>query len=248
MSTSPPIAAAVARRSVEGHVGGFTLLEMLISVSLLALVITLAYGSLRVATQSSRSGERLIEQTEELRTTQGFLRRQFSQLMMTPFERLEDSGEERRFEGSAERVTFVAPMPGYLSRGGAHVQQLALVQGSKGMQLEFRFAQLNGYEADEGIPEQQRPVVLVDGIRVGRFLFRQLQPDGSLADWSEQWDEEYLLPLMIRLELEFERGDQRSWPEFEVASRLATSNATLTFDNVRPSGAPPLNPRPREAP
>lgn len=230
---------------------GFTLLEILVSVSLLALVIVLAYGSIRVALQASRSGEALIERTEEMRTAQGFLRRQFSQVMPLVYARLEDQGVEKRFEGDQHSITFVAPMPGYLSRGGAHVQSLSLVDGERGMQLEFRHAQLNGWDAERGFGDQE-PVVLIDGIRDGQFLFRRMDELGELGDWSSEWELPNAVPLMLRLELQFEDDDRREWPDFEVAALASTSGSVITFDSLRPQTpvvAPiPGVPRPRESP
>lgn len=243
---------AVCRRGRAGAAGarGFTLLEILLSVALLSLVITLAYGSLRVAIQASRSGEALIERTEEMRTTQGFLRRQFSQMMPVAYERLDDSGAEKRFEGDAEVVRFVAPMPGYLSRGGAHVQELALVRGRRGLQLEFRHAQLNGFDPAEGFDDSREPVVLIDGIREGRFLFRRIEDDGELGDWGDEWEDPQQLPLLLRLELAFDDGDQRVWPDFEVAALAASASQNIGFGGPRlpRSGGPAPIPRPREAP
>lgn len=242
-------APALPRRAAAQ--AGFTLLEILVSVALLALVITLAYGSLRVAVQASRSGEALIERTEEMRTVQGFLRRQFSQMMAIAYERLDDGGEEKRFEGEAEFVRFVAPMPGYLSRGGAHVQELALVRGPAGLQLEFRHEQLNGFDPQRGIDDERDPVVLIDGISAGRFQFRRIEDDGELGDWHDEWDAPTTVPLMLRLELEFDDG-QRVWPEFEVAALAATGGQGMSFGaGVRIPGmglTPGPLPRPREAP
>lgn len=227
------------RRTSRSTQSGFTLLEILLSVALLALVISLAYGSIRVALQASRSGEALIERTEEMRTAQGFLRRQLSQMLPSAYEQLEDNGEEKRFEGDAEFIRFVAPMPGYLSRGGAHVQELALVRNRGGYQLEFRHAQLNGYDAAEGFDPEQEPVVLIDGIREASFAFRRQEPDGELSDWMSEWDEPQSLPLLIRLDIEFDQGDQRSWPEFEVASLAASAglglgSRSMRFEPARP--------------
>lgn len=227
---------------------GFTLLEMLLSVALLSLIITLAYGSLRVAARASASGERLIERSEELRTTQGFIRRQLMQSMLTPYERPVDASapHEKRFEGSADAIRFVAPMPGYLSRGGAHVQELALVRDGRGYSLQFRFAQLNGFDPDQGIPSDVEPVVLMDGLADARFEFRRVI-ENQLSDWSSEWEEPALLPTFVRLVVEFPRGDPRKWPAFEVPLPGGAQNPTLTFDNIRRSGSP-SDPRARQAP
>ncbi|MBD8526450.1 prepilin-type N-terminal cleavage/methylation domain-containing protein [Pseudomarimonas arenosa] len=227
---------------------GFTLLEILLSVALLSLIITLAYGSLRVAARASASGERLIERSEELRATQGFMRRQFMQVMITPFERPGDGDalNEKRFEGSADAARFVAPMPGYLSRGGAHVQELALVRDANGYSLQFRFSQLNGFDAEQGIPADVEPVVLMDGLADARFEFRGVI-EGELSDWSSDWEEPWQLPAFVRLLVEFPQGDARKWPAFEVPIPAGAQNATLSFDNIRRAGAP-NDPRARQAP
>ncbi len=232
-------------RRVAGQ-RGFTLIEILLSVGLLALVIALAYGSIRVAVQASRSGESLIERTEEMRTAQGFLRRQLSQMLPTPYERLDDSGEEKRFEGDAQGIRFVAPMPGYLSRGGPHVQELVLARVAGGYQLEFRHAQLNGFDPAEGFDPEQEPVVLIDGIRDGEFSFRRLEVEGELSDWMSEWDEPALLPLLLRLDLEFDSADRRDWVEFEVAGLAASAGlgggtglaGSMRFEPARPPARP----------
>jgi len=237
---------------VRRHAFGFTLLEVLVSVSLLALMITLAYGSLRVAAQASRSGERLIDRTEQLRTAQAFLRRQLSQMLPFTFQRFVEQGVDKRFEGEAHKIQFVAPMPGYLSRGGAHVQALELVRDHDGYRLEFRYAQLNGFDGQRGFDPEREPVVLLDHIREGRFRFRRIEEDGQLGDWHDNWELPGQLPLLVRLEIEFEPERQQRWPEFDVAVLTATSNQTLTFSNMAPQvpvgPSQPLNPRPREAP
>ncbi|MFA5683157.1 MAG: prepilin-type N-terminal cleavage/methylation domain-containing protein [Lysobacteraceae bacterium] len=219
---------------------GFTLLEVLVAVTLLALLLTLAWGSLRTAMQASRSGEALIARSEQARTVQRFLRRQLSQTLALPFERLEDDGVEMRFEGGDDFLRFVAPMPGYLSRGGPHVQTLVVSRG----QLAFNHQQLNGYDPQSPEPERES-VVLLDGIAGARFEFRDIDEDGELGDWQSDWDAVERLPLMVRLTVDFDRDDARRWPPFEVTVMAAASGMQPMFGGPRRGGArrPPRLPR-----
>lgn len=215
---------------------GFTLLEVLMALVLLALLLGLAWGSMRTAIQASRAGEALIARTEQARTVHAFLRRQLSQAMPVAFERLEDNGVEMRFDADADGLRFVAPMPGYLSRGGAHVQTLTLVGSGRGRRLEFNHEQLNGYDPLDPSPERD-PVVLIEGIRDGRFEFRDLDESGQLGDWTRDWDMVERLPLMVRLVLEFDRDDPRRWPDFEVTLVSAASGIQpVGFTQRRPRG------------
>ncbi len=217
----------------SGRAGGFTLLEVLMAVVLLALLMTLALTSIRTAIQASRSGEAMIARSEQSRTVQGFLRRQLAQALPIAYEQLADAGTERRFAGSADEVVFVATMPGYLSRGGAHVQTLSLVGNGRGQHLQFNHAQLNGYDPED--PQfGAEPVVLMEGIASGRFEFRELDETGELGEWSSDWETSERLPLMIRLVLEFERDDPRRWPEFMVTVMASAAGIQPVGFNARP--------------
>lgn len=208
---------------------GFTLLEVLLATSLLALALTLAYGAIRAAVGSVRSGEGLIDRTEQVRIVQEFLRRQLSHAMPLAFEDMEDDGERKLFEADGESVRFVAPMPGYLSRGGPHVQWLAIERGRNGERLLFDHAQLNGYDPEDPKSDDARPpVVLLDGLDRARFEFRSMDPaTGELDDWTDEWEDPQQMPVMVRLLLEFDRDDQRNWPQLEIPLKLASGGSVV---------------------
>ena len=214
-------ARAGTRASVHG---GFTLIEVLIAVSLLALLMALAVGTLRTAVRAVRSGEALIERTDRTRVAQEFMRRQLSHAMPLPFERMEDTGENRIFVAERDSLRFVAPMPGYLSRGGPHVQWLTLESGQDGDRLTFDHSQLNGYDPDNPKGSSKRePVVLLDGFRNARFEYRALDEQGELSEWSANWDDPQRLPLLVRLVAEFDPDSRRRWPDLEIPVLVATA-------------------------
>jgi general secretion pathway protein J len=195
---------------------GFTLLEVLVAISLLGLLLALAYAAMRTAVQATRSGEALIARSEELRTAQTFLRRQFAGALPLTYELDPRTGIGYLLEGGSDALQFVAPMPGYLSRGGPHVQRLALVSGRDGLRLEFTHSQLNGYDPDVGIGDGRDPVVLIAGIADGRFEYREREVDGTLGPWIDRWDSPHSLPVLLRLQLEFADDDGRRWPVLDV--------------------------------
>jgi len=128
---------------------GFTLLEVLMAVLLLAVLIGGAYGGLRASANAMRAGEAAIDRTDRLRTAQEFLRRQISNILPLGYGHNDQQGLNIVFEGAAQTMRFVAPMPGYLSRGGPYVQTLELVNGKNGLQLQFTDTILNGYDSPD---------------------------------------------------------------------------------------------------
>lgn len=192
---------------------GFTLLEVLIAITLLALLMAMAFGTLRGAISATRSGERTVNWTNQTRTVQEFLRRQLAHAMVIPFERMEDIGENRVFVADRDELRFVAPLPGHLASGGPHVQWITIA----GDQLLFDHAQLNGYDhSDPKANNPRDPVLLMEGFSSAHFEYRGLDENGELGSWSRQWENVQQLPLMVRLVLEFDE-ENRDWPDLEIA-------------------------------
>ncbi|MEP6483200.1 MAG: prepilin-type N-terminal cleavage/methylation domain-containing protein [Rudaea sp.] len=197
---------------------GFTLLEVLLAIILLALLIAGAYSGIRASANAMHAGERAIDRADRLRTAQGFLRRQISHIIPLSYEHDDQTNTVHVFDGGAQFMRFVAPMPGYLSRGGPYVQTLELVRGKDGLQLRFTDAMLNGYEAQN--PKIDEPVVILDRIRAGQFQYRTLDEQGQLTDWFSDWPDPSVTPLMVRVSLDMQPGVQIPWPELDVPLML----------------------------
>lgn len=223
---------ATAETGLRGPAGGFTLLEMLMSVALLALLLAGAYGGIQTSVRAMHSGERIIERVDRMRTAQEFLRHQLSRILPLPYEQAVNNNNYV-FEGDRAFMRFVAPMPGYLSHGGPYVQTLALTRGEDGLRLVFSGAMLNGFDAKEEKAAERAPVVLLDHIRDGAFAYRMLDEQGQLTPWSSNWDDPSITPLMIQIELVMQNGEQIGWPTLAVALML-DSGATHAPNALAP--------------
>jgi general secretion pathway protein J len=200
---------------------GFTLIEVLVSITLLAVLLAAALAGIRTVTRAAAAGSVAAERTNKLRVTQEFLRRELMQALSTPFEQEQTTGKTRVFKGEADSFTFVAPMPGYLGKGGPYVQQLSIGRGLRGSQMEFRQTLLNGYRDEHAKKvEEGDPVVLLEGIRSATFQYRGLSDTGQVTDWDETWDRYGAAPMMVRVRVEFEPGEHQSWPELVIPLML----------------------------
>ena len=214
---------------------GFTLLEVLMAVLLLAVLIGGAYGGLRASANAMRAGEAAIDRTDRLRTAQEFLRRQIGNALPLGYAHDDNQGLNIVFEGEAQFMRFVAPMPGYLSHGGPYVQTLELVRGKDGLQLQFIDMMLNGYDDAQksGKVDDVEPVVLLDRIAAGRFYYRSLDDQGELTDWNSEWSSTEVTPLMVRIDLTMQPGVQIPWPTLDVPLML---NGGAVHPNLRQPG------------
>ena len=212
--------ASCARGTRPSMGFGFTLIEVLVALSLLAFGLALTFSTLRGATGSSERAEQVAQRDERLRAVQGFLRRQVTMALPIPFEFDQQSGQATLFRASSKKLEFVADMPGYLSRGGAYLQTFSLVPAAHGMQLQFEAQQLT----PEGALKVERPPeVLLDGIDAAEFSFRSLDDSGHPGEWQTSWAQENQLPPVLKLSLHFDDA-HRHWPDFVVPLRLATVN------------------------
>lgn len=222
---------------------GFTLLEVVLAVTLLAMGMALALASFRGSAQAVTRAEAEGDRNERLRAAQGFLRRQLSSAQPTAFEFDPATGDGISFRGDGKRVEFVGTLPGYLSRGGGYLQTLELVPGPEGKRLQYGFQLL---AADGPIESERKPELLLDGIADASFEYRTLKGDGTPGDWQDEWDVRAQMPPLVRLKLRFKDG-RRRWPELVVPVRLATVNAAAltlaedapSFGNPQPSPGRP---------
>jgi len=191
--------------------GGFTLIEVLLAIALVAIIMAMAYGGFRASVRATNSGEALIEETNRLRVVQQFVRRQLMQARSLVIEQVE--GEDPvRFQGDRDHVRFVAPMPGYLSYGGDYVQQFSLERGDEGLELVYYYAMLNGYEPGD-LEYVSDGVVLMEGLAAGEFIFLQQDPEVSEVFWTDYWEESARLPLAVGVLLNIDSPRGLAWPD-----------------------------------
>lgn len=189
---------------------------MLVALLLLSLLLAGAWGGIHTATKAIHSGDLAIERMNRLRVTEQFLRRQLSHSMPLAFGRDEGTGENFLFEGEADYMRFVAPMPGYLSHGGAYVQTLRLARAGHGMELTFANQMLNGFSQEDADKDAVEPTLLIDGIAEGHFQYRGLDEDGELDDWTDKWDEPSRLPVMVRIAFKMTPESGMTWPTMDI--------------------------------
>jgi len=197
---------------------GFTLLETVLAIVLLAVLIGAGYSGLRAAAKAMASGEVSVERTNRLRVSQEFMRHQISRILPLPFDHDDSTGENKIFEGTRDMMRFVAPMPGYLSHGGAYVQTIELKRAAGNtLQLYFSNVILTGYDAKKLTQSDLDPQVLIDQVKSGRFEYRTYNDQGELGDWTDRWQDPGKTPVMVRIHLEMAREALVAWPDMQIA-------------------------------
>jgi len=200
----------------RGH--GFTLVELLLALTLMSMLLALAYGGLRASTRATDRGQTILEDSSRIRMAHQFVRKQLNQASPLVFAVSEDGEERTVFVGEVDRIRFVAPMPGYLGFGGPQVQELAIVPGQDHLELVLNHALLQGFE--EPRLYDRDPILLLEDIESARFSFLGRDENGELAGWTSSWQDVNVLPESIALEIEFIDDVYIQWPLLTASVRI----------------------------
>ena len=204
-----------------GRARGFTLVELLLALTLMGMLLALAYGGLRAATRAADRGQTILEDSSRTRMAHQFVHRQLNQVLPLAFEQSEDGAERTVFVGTADRIRYVAPMPGYLGFGGPQVQELAIVRGDDHLELVLSHALLQGFE--EALLYESAPILLLEDIESASFSFLGLDQEGELTGWSSTWENPGMLPESIALDIEFIDDVYIQWPILTASVRIDPS-------------------------
>ena len=150
---------------------GFTLLEVLIGMSLMSIMMLLLFASLRLCVQNWNAGEKKIAQVSQAAIIQNFLQSKLHSAVPLDGSFLEEP--QFSFQGEEDSIQFVAGMPASAGRLGLQLFKMSLKaaksreQGSD-LQVEIQPFFPQG-ENDELWDE--KPVVILTKIKSLKFSY-----------------------------------------------------------------------------
>jgi general secretion pathway protein J len=208
-------------------VRGFTLLELLIAITLLGLLAGLLFGGLSFGVRVWEKGDAELEKMAELQIAQGLIRRMISRALVSDFPEGQDE-DAAIFEGTPNTVRFVGPAPAQSLPGGFYRLSIRADDESEKSRLVMSWRLLDpdepGVGAGTGEDEDENVVVLVENIADVSLEF--FGPDNEEGDgdplWQDRWEDMPSLPLLVRMNVTFPDGDRRIWPELVVAPMVTS--------------------------
>ena len=212
--------------SLSGTQRGFTLVEVLIGATVLAIMMALLTTALFTMTRGARAGEARLEKLDTTQLVHAFLERELGGAM--PLTERVDGDEHALFEGRADRLRFVGHLPASQA-GGLQFMELAIPQQAGADALVLRYTEA-WPEARFGPPNatwQSR--TLLPSIRRIRYAYYGNPTADAPAAWRADWLDHDRLPELIRVDLEPTTGASTSVVT-EVRVRTAVAQAALFRD------------------
>jgi general secretion pathway protein J len=205
---------------------GFTLLELILSISILSVVLVTIYGTLSMGSRAWEKGERDIEKIQRERVVMNLLSREIKSIFpykVTPSER-DTHKEFYAFEGKKDSISFVSTAPLKGEKGG--LSWLTFwVEDDEGLVVVERDAlRADIFEEKESIDKDEMEVLdqQVTAIRFEYYQLKSGKTEGEgEGEWEEKWDaeKERALPSAVRVELTFEEEGRGEDSEGEVYTK-----------------------------
>ena len=185
---------------------GFTLVEMLVALSVAALLTGLVYSAIRVSHRSVDAVFNYLDTEETARIGWQYLRSAISRAQ--PFS-TDPTDEQTGFAGTRTYLAFIADMPAYTGAGGLTRISLGAepVADGTALRLERHPVALEGDDAPGG---DRQDAILVERLQRLEIDYLGSPSEGEPVQWRDRWQSGLRLPNLVRIRVQ-EQG-QRPWP------------------------------------
>jgi general secretion pathway protein J len=192
------------------------LVELLVAITLVALLSVLLFDGLRFATRSGDAVGRRVANAGQIALAYDFMTNELAGAQPLSGSDAVDAPVD--FIGAPDAVDFVALLPADTATGGFFHLRAGLDRQRTGQRLAVSWVawQRPGVAP---ITATGRPSVLLDGVRSIAFAYFGVQDPNQPLAWSDHWSERRRLPQLIRLRAVLVDGTRA--PDLIVAPRLA---------------------------
>jgi general secretion pathway protein J len=198
----------------RGGQAGFSLLELLISATLLALLSVMMMGSVHFGTRIWERTRGHAAKGEEIQSARHFLQNILAQINPKPVRPL---GRDWHidFTGTLKQIEFVAPTPAASGEFGMATWQLR-IRDAKGSEL----LELDWHSLSSGT-RLGAPTRIIDSAREIKFEYYGWSQDSKSLIWQSDWQGRRELPDLIRIAFQSEEGVNQI--QMVVAPRVEVS-------------------------
>jgi general secretion pathway protein J len=208
---------------------GFTLIELIAALVLLALMSSVIYSALSLAGRAWDGGEAKATQVSEMRQTHEFLREELTAGFPLRLKKVADY--PLLFTGERDELRYTASLPTRVAEGGVLYFRLALARVDDRTQLVVERLLPDPQATQNPDFQNVEHSVLADGIAELKISYFGRDPGAALADapsWRDRWDDRQRLPLLVRIDVRPKQGP--AWPPLVVEPRRAPEAGCNSYD------------------
>jgi general secretion pathway protein J len=199
---------------------GFTLIEVLLAMTLLSVMMTLLFASLKICAESWEKGEKKIFEVSETAGVVNFFQRHL--VMAKPL--WNDFTQEERsfsFQGDRQSLQFVSSFPASAGRAGLQLFTVGWVNENRQNLIKVTIVPFYPVaEGDDWLTEEE---TLIKGVADFSLAYFGTEEGETENRWLDQWLERDHLPKLVRIRIKLE--NDVFWPEMNFELKLAKGSA-----------------------
>ena len=186
---------------------GFTLLEILIALTLFAILMAALFGGLRLGSRVWEVTSERLDQDSQILTLRRFLEQRLEEAVPV-IGGTGASGGQIIFGGEPSRLRLVSTMPASLGDGFFFLE-ISIRQRSEQNRTGDLVLVWRPWPIDDAAGSGER-IILDDLAALSISYYGRFDRDAQQR-WHDQWENTQSLPELIQAKLDFPAGDQRQW-------------------------------------
>ena len=205
-------------RTPQTRERGFTLLEVLVAMVLLGLMMAVMTGSIRFAGQSRDVATTRIDNLDNMRIAQDFLRQTLAQTHPKRWAKV--VGRPYIFRGDREELFMAAPLTARVGVGGLFLLKFSLVEEGRDKGKKLVMARMFPSPDMQEMPDfsEAETTVLAEDLSEIEFGYLDREDENTDPTWVEDWREPARMPEAVRVRVKPRVGN--AWPELVVPLRV----------------------------
>jgi general secretion pathway protein J len=194
---------------------GITLIELLISIVIISIVITLCANGFVFGSRVWAKVDQHQDNLEEIASSQRFLRKVISEAVFYPID--EDESKDNYFNGDPEKMLFLAPSPQYGLDDYLYIYEIFKQKEKGAYHLSVRYLPANTYFSGKA-RAADRDVKIIRNVKDIQFQYYGLSQRTGAFAWYSSWLNQTSLPSRVSITVETANGSS-SWPPLVVETK-----------------------------
>jgi general secretion pathway protein J len=182
---------------------GFTLIEVLIALSLLSVMMLMLFAGLRIGAKSWDKGENKLVQVTEMSSVHNFFHNQLA-ASLPLWDDFTNKDKQFSFQGTSKNLQFVASLPASSKRLGLQRFNIRLENNKIAVAIKPFYPSLdsNQWKIEE--------VTLIDNIARLNIAYYGNENIKERPQWQSAWDYDHL-PKLVAIEIKSLK--ENYWPK-----------------------------------
>jgi len=208
----------------QHRISGFTLLEVMLAMTLLSIMVVLLFSSLKIGAESWNKGEKKIAEVNDKAVVYQFFKRHLPAIKPL-WDDFSDDERVFSFQGETNKLQFVSIFPASAGRKGLQLFEVIFDKYDQGLVKVVLSPFYPALDEQQWEPEEVVLLEQVENFEISYFGKEMGESDGS---WVDSWKQRETLPALLKIKITLE--NQSYWPEMIFALKLATAEADFELD------------------